>query len=223
MEAFCSRLAETGSRPCAWEFFPGSGGLSKLPCFGERGHGCDAPARNRLGESLPCPTGHGSGAGGVKDTISKLEAKKKIQFSEFNQSIATTCPRSALTAALEVLSSVSRAPNNDQQKPREEEPQYGLAGEDGCAHLAGRGGTRVWVRTPPPPGDQNATIFHIKALPSKPNNKRGDMTRQSRYGRGQRLFASATVGREIRESSAEDGGGKILGQTEWMDGYTQFV
>lgn len=44
----------------------------------------------------------------------------------------------------------------------------------------------------PPPADQNATIFHIKALPSKPNNKRGDMTRQSRYGRGQRLFVSAT-------------------------------
>lgn len=85
----------------------------------------------------------------------------------------------------------------------------------------------------PPPADQNATIFHIKALPSKPNNKRGDMTRQSRYGRGQRLFVSATPvdegrgeGFEIRESSAEDGGGggggKILG-TNWTDdGWVQF-
>lgn len=58
------------------------------------------------------------------------------------------------------------------------------------------------------------------------------MTRQSRYGRGQRLFVSATPvdegrgeGFEIRESSAEDGGGgggKILG-TNWTDdGWVQF-
>lgn len=37
-----------------------------------------------------------------------------------------------------VVLGLLRAPNNDQQKPREEEPRCGLAGEDGCAHLAGR-------------------------------------------------------------------------------------
>lgn len=52
-EPSVSMLAEAGV------FFPGSGGLSKmlLPSFGERGHGCDAPARNESGKGPHFRTG----------------------------------------------------------------------------------------------------------------------------------------------------------------------
>jgi len=90
----------------------------------------------------------------VKNCISKFDsggrAKKKRTNSANSINHDNLPPAPPCPGALEVLSLVSRAPNNDQQKPREEEPRCGLAGEDGCAHLAGRGGTRVCLRTPPP-------------------------------------------------------------------------